>query len=127
MKVDELEQKLIEMAEEWQCANNQLLRSAIQQYAMQRKICDRVMASILDETTAMANSSTNRYSGQTVNTANPLIRELPKLNDSAVKTANSILKIVTEIGIRPETKTVSALEKFLSEFGDDEDERDEEE
>ena len=102
---------LIRMAEEWNVSENTLFLAAANQYAVQQQVIELIKneidgASLTTEKTYLK-GTTNAY-------ASPLVKELPKHSDSANKTLQTMLDIITKLGKRTEKET--ALSKFEKEF-----------
>lgn len=104
--------RLISMAEEWNVSENTLFLSAAQQYAAQQDVIRLIKAEI-DGADALTSEKTY-VKGAANLQASPLIKELPRHTDSANKTLQTMLDIITKLGKRTEKET--ALSKFNKEF-----------
>lgn len=103
---------LIELAKSYNVQDNALFVSAAKQYDVQMKVIDMIQNQLEDDGSAV---STKEYvKGRENVYANPLIKELPKHSDSANRTLQTMLDIITKLGHKTETE--SALSKFEKEF-----------
>lgn len=110
-KVDTYD-NLIRLAEEYGVADNALFLAAAQQYQLQAKVMTMIDNQLDEDGTAV---STKEYvKGRENVYANPLIKELPKHADSANRTLQTMLDIITKLGHKAEKE--SALDKFNKEF-----------
>lgn len=104
--------ELIKMAEEWNVSQNTLFLAAANQYAVQQQVIALIKSQLDADGSAV---STKEYvKGRENVYANPLIKELPKHSDSANKTLQTMLDIITKLGKKTEKET--ALSKFNKEF-----------
>ena len=111
--------KLIKMAEAYGVADNALFIAAANQYTLQQRVIENIKKALDEEESLVL---TKEYVKNRANAyANPLIRELPKHSDSANKTLNAMLDIITKLGHEPkeEKKQDTLLEKLMSDREDD--------
>jgi formylmethanofuran dehydrogenase subunit E-like metal-binding protein len=111
--------KLIKMAEAYGVADNALFLSAANQYTLQQRVIENIKKALDEEDSLVL---TKEYVKNRANAyANPLVRELPKHSDSANKTLNAMLDIITKLGHEPkeEKKQDTLLEKLMSDMEDD--------
>lgn len=85
----------VRMAEGYGIGDNPLVLAAIEQYDIQRRVI-QVMKDTLNE--ADPAISKEYVKGRENLYAHPLIKELPKHADSATKTADSIVRMIKELG-----------------------------
>ena len=103
---------LVAMAEEYNVADNTLFLAAANQYSVQQNVINMIKTQLDDDGSAV---STKEYvKGRENVYANPLIKELPKHSDSANKTLQTMLDIITKLGHKTETK--SELSKFAERY-----------
>lgn len=103
-----LYENLIEMAEEYNVADNTLFLAAANQYTVQQSVIETIKKQLDDDGSA---TTTKEYvKGRENVYVNPLIKELPKHSDSANKTLATMLDIITKLGHKTEKE--SALAKF---------------
>ncbi len=104
--------KLMKLAKLYNVDKNALFVSAAEQYEVQIRVI-RMIKEQLDEDGSAV--STKEYiKGRENVYANPLIKELPKNVDSANRTLQTMLDIITKLGHKTEPE--SALTKFAKEF-----------
>ena len=104
--------KLMNLAKLYNVDKNALFVSAAEQYEVQIRVI-RMIKKQLDEDGSAV--STKEYiKGRENVYANPLIKELPKNVDSANRTLQTMLDIITKLGHKTEPE--SALTKFAKEF-----------
>lgn len=111
--------KIIKMAEAYGVADNALFIAAANQYTLQQRVIENIKKALDEEESLVL---TKEYVKNRANAyANPLIRELPKHSDSANKTLNAMLDIITKLGHEPkeEKKQDTLLEKLMSDMEDD--------
>lgn len=102
---------ILAMAREYNVHENALFLAAANQYQVQQKVIELIKneidsGSLTTEKTYLK-GTTNAY-------ASPLVKELPKHSDSANKTLQTMLDIITKLGKKTEKET--ALSKFAKEF-----------
>lgn len=86
---------LLQMAEEYGVSDNALFLSAAANYDKQKKIIDRI-SDIINSAEVLVSKE---YVKDRENlTAHPLLKELPKHIDSANKSLNTMLDIITKLG-----------------------------
>ena len=105
-------ENLIRLAEEYNVANNALFLAAAKQYDLQCKVMQTMEEQLNEEESAVV--SKEYVKGRKNVYANPLIKELPKHADSANRTLQTMLDIITKLGHKTEKE--SALSKFEKEF-----------
>ena len=95
MAKSKMVQALEELAEKYGLADNALLQTQIQLYATQ----ERVVRLIKRELGKSGASVSKEYvKGRENVYANPMIKELPKHADSMNRTADTIVRIIRELG-----------------------------
>ena len=103
---------LVAMAEEYNVSDNTLFLAAANQYSVQQNVIEMIKSQLDDDGSAV---STKEYvKGRENVYANPLIKELPKHSDSANKTLQTMLDIITKLGHKTEEK--SELSKFAKRY-----------
>ena len=101
---------LIKMAENYGVSDNALFISAARQYEIQMKVIKSI-EKILSQDDPVV---TKQYVKATENVySHPLVKELPKHADSANKTLNVMLDIITKLGKKEEKK--SSLAELMDE------------
>lgn len=104
--------ELIKLAERYGVDDNALFIASAEQYDIQSQIIKEIRKSIEDEDNLM---TTKEYIKGRLNVyANPLIKELPKITDSANRTLNTMLDIILKLG-HEKKETVSRLETMMNE------------
>lgn len=94
--------KLIKLAKEYGVADNALFMAAAEQYAVQSIVIQNIKDALDDEDEL---TTTKEYvKGRQNLCVNPLIKELPKHSDSANKTLQTMLDIITKLGHEPAKK-----------------------
>lgn len=100
---------LKKMANEYGVAENPLFIAAAEQYITQQKM----ISAIRKELDAADLAVSKQYvKGRENVYAHPLIKELTKHSDSANKTLETILKVITTLGKKQES-TVDEFEAFI--------------
>lgn len=104
--------KLMKLAKTYNVDKNALFVAAAEQYDVQIKVIRMIKDQLEYDGSAV---STKEYiKGRENVYANPLIKELPKNVDSANRTLQTMLDIITKLGHKTEKE--SALDKFAKEF-----------
>jgi len=97
-KVTNTYDDLIRLAKQYGVDDNALFVSCANQYAIQQKVIENIKKAIEEEDNLLA---TKEYVKGVANIyANPLVRELPKHSDSANRTMQVMLDIVTKLGVK---------------------------
>ena len=103
---------LMGLAKRFHVDDNALFVASAEQYAIQSEIIKNIRESLAEEDNLM---TTKEYIKGRLNVyANPLIKELPKITDSANRTLNTMLDIILKLG-HEDKKEVSRLEKLMDE------------
>lgn len=110
-KVKTTYDSLMELARRYRVEDNALFQSSAKQYSITAKVLDDIQAS-LEEDEGLVVEKEYVKSRKNVY-ANPLIKELPKLNDSANRLLNTMLDIILKLGKEPSAQ--SRLEKMMDE------------
>jgi hypothetical protein len=110
-KVKNTYDSLIELATRYRVEDNALFIASAKQYAITAKVLEDIQVSLEEDEGLMVEkeyvkSRKNVY-------ANPLIKELPKINDSANRLLNTMLDIILKLGKEPSAQT--RLEKMMDE------------
>lgn len=104
--------EIMKLAEAYQVQDNALFIATAKQYDTQMQVIEMIKAQLNSDGSAV---STKEYvKGRENVYANPLIKELPKHSDSANKTMQTLLDIISKLG-KPVQKE-SALSQFEKEF-----------
>lgn len=104
--------ELMKLAERYGVDDNALFVASAEQYAIQSEIIKEIQKSLQDEDNLM---TTKEYIKGRLNVyANPLIKELPKITDSANRTLNTMLDIILKLG-HEKKESVSRLESLMNE------------
>ena len=110
-KIKATYEQLLELAKEYGVESNALFLNAAKQYELQMQVITMMRDAIDGE----ALTCEKTYLAGEKNTyANPLIKELPRHADSASKTLQTMLDIITKLGRKQEKE--SALSRFDKEF-----------
>ncbi len=107
--------KLINMAKQYGVEKNALFIAAANQYVLQQQVLERIKASLDEEDECTV--SKEYVKGRANVYVNPLLKELPKQSDSANKTLQTMLDIITKLGHEHEEKNETLLGKLMA--GDD--------
>jgi hypothetical protein len=100
------------LAKRFHVDDNALFVASAEQYAIQSEIIKNIRDSLAEEDNLM---TTKEYIKGRLNVyANPLIKELPKITDSANRTLNTMLDIILKLG-HEDKKETSRLEKLMDE------------
>lgn len=90
---------LMQMAETYGVAQNPLFMTAAHQYQVQQTVIDKIRRELSAEKTLCVEKE---YVKNRENTyVHPLIKELPKHSESANRTAQTMLAIITQLGKEP--------------------------
>lgn len=102
--------ELLKMAEDYGVNENALFISAAKQYSVQVKVIEKIEQILGDGELLVSKeyvkARENVYS-------HPLVKELPKHADSANRTLNTMLEIITKLGRKAEAK--SEIDELMSE------------
>ena len=104
--------ELMELAVEYGVDKNALFLAAAKQYDLQMKVIDMIRVQI-ESADSMTCEKVYR-AGEKNLYADPLVKELPRHADSANKTLQTMLDIVSKLGKKKEKE--SALSQFEKEF-----------
>lgn len=88
-------ERIKQMAAEYGCADNALFLTTLDQYIVQQRVIDMIREELDGSDAAI---SKEYVKGRENLYAHPLIKELPKHSDSANRTAELLLKIITALG-----------------------------
>ncbi len=103
---------LMLMAKAYGVAENPLFQAAAHQYQVQQILIDKIRRELSSEKTLCVEKE---YVKNRENTyVHPLIKELPKHSESANRTAQTMLAIITQLGKEPPAG--SKLEAFKNSF-----------
>lgn len=102
---------LMDMAAEYNVQDNAMFIAAANQYKVQQKVIEMIENAISNEDLT---TEKTYLKGTTNSYANPLVKELPKHSDSANKTLQTMLDIITKLGHKTEEK--SELSKFAKRY-----------
>lgn len=112
-KVVKTYDELMKLAQEYGVENNALFLSAARQYELQMQVIEKMRGAI-EESDSLTCEKVYR-AGEKNPYADPLIKELPRHTDSANKTLQTMLDIISKLGKKSEQE--SELGKFAKEFG----------
>lgn len=102
---------LIKMAKRYGVDKNALFISAANQYALQQEVIERVKKEIENDENGLLTSK-EYVKGRENVYVNPLVKELPKMSDSANRTAQTMLDIIKNLGHEP--MQASKLEELIN-------------
>lgn len=104
--------KLILMAKQYGVEKNALFIAAANQYVLQQQVLEKIKESLDEDDECTV--SKEYVKGRANLYVNPLLKELPKQSDSANKTLQTMLDIITKLGHEPEEKKDSLLGKLMT-------------
>ena len=113
VKVVKTYDELLGLAKEYGVENNALFLAAARQYDLQMKVIDKMRDAI--ENGESLTCEKTYQPGEKNTYADPLVKELPRHADSANKTLQTMLDIISKLGKKSEQE--SELGKFAKEFG----------
>ena len=103
--------EIIKMAKTYGVDKNALFVSAAKQYALQQEVILRVKEEIEADENGLLTSK-EYVKGRENVYVNPLVKELPKMSDSANRTAQTMLDIIKNLGREP--MQASKLEALIN-------------
>lgn len=111
-KVRNTYDELMALAKRYGVDDNALFIASAEQYAIQSEVIKGIRDALAEEDSLM---TTKEYIKGRLNVySNPLIKELPKINDSANRLLNTMLDIILKLG-HEKNDTVSRLESLMNE------------
>ncbi len=111
-KVRNTYDELMKLAKRFHVDDNALFIASAEQYAIQSEIIKGIGDALAEEDSLM---TTKEYIKGRLNVySNPLIKELPKINDSANRLLNTMLDIILKLGHEDKAE-ISRLEKLMDE------------